>query len=198
MKSQVTTKHGDSGGTRTLGGEKLSKSHPIIECTGCIDEARAYTALVRLRMVEEKPEGYERYAEFLMWLIHTYFLIGATCSDPGNRHPEYRRGDLGPEHIQRLEAEQARLEERVKLPRQFIASAANPLAGEVDVLVTVVRRLERSVVRMKEAVPEFDASSIVVFVNRLSDALYMLARSLEQGKHVTVDYTLLDGGPSAP
>jgi cob(I)alamin adenosyltransferase len=198
MKSQVTTKYGDGGDTRTLGGEKLPKSHPIIECAGCVDEARAYTALVRLRVLEAQPEGHEGCAEFLMWLIHTYFLIGAACSDPGNRYPEYRRGDIGPEHVHRLETEQSRIEERVKLPRQFIASAANTLAGEVDVLVTVVRRLERAIVCMKEAAPEFDASSILVFVNRLSDTLYMLARSFEQGKHVSVDYTLLDAKPNTP
>jgi len=192
MKSQVTTKRGDRGETTTLGGEKLAKSHAIIECTGCIDEARAYTALVRHHILEQKPEGHEHYAEFLWWLIHVYFLMGAACNDPTNRRPEYRRGDLGPAHIRRLETEQQRLEEQVKLPRQFIASASTLLAAEVDVLVTVVRRLERSLVREKESVPDFDASSILIFVNRLSDTLFMLARFLEHGAHLPVDYSLLD------
>lgn len=192
MKSQVTTKRGDGGETTTLGGEKLSKSHPIVECTGCVDEARAYTALLRLHVLDQKPEHCEHCAEFLWWLIHTYFLIGASCNDPSNRHPEIRRGAIGPLHIQRLEREQERLENAVKLSRQFIATAANPLAGEADVLVTIVRRLERSVVRLKEAVPEFDCASILTFLNRLSDTLYMLARYFENGEHVTVDYSVLD------
>ncbi len=192
MKSQVTTKRGDGGETTTLGGETLPKSHPIVECTGCVDEARAYTALLRLRVLEQEPEQYEHCAEFLWWLIHTYFLIGASCNDPSNRHPEFRRGAIGKAHIERLEAEQERLENAVKLPRQFIATAVNPLAGETDVLVTIVRRLERSVVHLKEAVPEFDCASILTFVNRLSDTLYMLARYFENGQHLTVDYSVLD------
>ncbi len=191
MKSQVTTKRGDGGETITLGGEKLPKSHPIVECTGCLDESRAFTALVRLHLIEAQPKEHKHWADFLLWLLHVHFLIGTACNDPSNHHPEFRRGDLGQEHMQRLEKEQERLELAVKLPRQFIVSAATPLAAEVDVLATVVRRLERALVRLKEAVPEFEAKAILAFVNRLSDTLYLLARFLEDGDHQTVDYSVL-------
>ena len=43
-----------------------------------------------------------------------------------------------------------------------------------------------------EAAPEFTADSILPFVNRLSDFLFMLARTIEDGQHITVDYGLLD------
>lgn len=190
-RSPVTTKRGDKGETRTLGGEKVSKSHVIVECTGCVDELRAATALVRQHVLAERPGDCEAVASFLLWLMHVYFLIGSQCSDPRNRRPEYRRADVGPKHVERLESEQRRYEEAVRLPRQFIVSATTPLAAEVDALATVARRLERAVVRLKEAVPEFDAAHVLVFVNRLSDTLFMLARYLEGGKHQTVDYGLL-------
>ncbi|MCC6487383.1 MAG: ATP:cob(I)alamin adenosyltransferase [Candidatus Hydrogenedentes bacterium] len=192
MRSQVTTKQGDGGETRTLGGEKVPKSHPIVECTGALDEARAYTALVRHHLLERFPEGQEGPAQFLLWLLHVYFLIGTACNDPRRKHPEYRRGELGEPQIRRLEAEQERLESRVTLPRQFIVTASNPLSAEVDVLATHVRRLERSIVRLKESVPEFDTTALFPFINRLSDTLYLLARDLEHGTHHTVDYSLLE------
>ena len=57
MKSSVTTKHGDRGETDALSGDRLPKTHPIIECTGCLDELRAHTALVRqLLPTEPAPE----------------------------------------------------------------------------------------------------------------------------------------------
>ncbi|GMV91435.1 MAG: cobalamin adenosyltransferase [Candidatus Hydrogenedentota bacterium] len=194
MKSQVTTKHGDSGDTTTLAGEKVSKSHAIVECTGCIDEARAWTALVRQRLTSANLEDAAHWQDFLLWLLHVYFVIGSACSDPANRRPTYHPRVLGQADIERLESEQQRLEDRVKLPRQFAASGANPVAAECDVLVTVVRRMERSVVRLRESVPDFEATAILIFVNRLSDTLFMLARYLDGGVHVPVDYRLLDTG----
>lgn len=192
MKSQVTTKQGDEGNTRSLAGDTLSKSHIIIECTGCVDEARAHTALLRHLILEAKPDDHEQWGEFLFWLTHVYFLIGTACNDPQNKHPEYRHGEVSDKHMDRLEAVQRDLEARITLPKQFVATASNTLAAQTDVTTTVVRRLERRLVALKEAVPEFDAAHILPFVNRLSDTLYMLARFLDNGNHVVVDYTVLD------
>ena len=194
MSSQVTTKKGDGGETLTLGGDRVPKSHPIVECTGALDEARAYTALVRHHLLERQPQGHEELAAFLLWLLHVYFLIGTACNDPRRRHPEYWRGELGASHMRRLEEEQARLESRVSLPRQFIVTASNPLSAEVDVLATHVRRLERNLVHLKEAIPEFETTTLFPFINRLSDTLYLLARVLEEGTHHTVDYSILEPG----
>ncbi|GMU92412.1 MAG: cobalamin adenosyltransferase [Candidatus Hydrogenedentota bacterium] len=191
MKSQVTTRRGDGGKTSTLGGDTVSKSHPIVECTGSVDELRAHIALVRQHVLAHKPEDYESIAGFLWWLLHVCFALGSQCSDPNNKHPEWRKVDLEQRHLERLEREQGRYEEAVKLPKQFIVSATNTLAAEVDVLTTMARRLERSIVRLQELEPDFDATLIVMFVNRLSDTLYMLARYLDRGRHQTVDYTVL-------
>jgi cob(I)alamin adenosyltransferase len=190
-RSQVTTKRGDHGETTALSGDHYSKSHPIMECSGAVDEARAQTALARqLVLLSDRPESAEA-AGFLYWLLHAYFLIGAACSDPTNRHPGYRAADIGPEHLERLERYQARLEEQVTLPKAFIVSASNPLAAQMDLTATYARRLERSLVRLKEAIPEFDTTHLFPFINRLSDTLFMLARSLDAGDYQTVNYDVL-------
>ncbi len=180
MKSQLTTKQGDSGNTRALDGATYPKSHPIMECVGTVDEARTHTALIRLMIMLEKPPGHERMAETLLWVLNAYFAIGAACSDPELAHPEYHSKMISQEDIDRLEAEQLRLEVETRLPHTFTVSASSVLAAEVDITCTVVRRLERSIVRLKEAVPGFDAAHIIVFVNRLSDYLFMLARTLDR------------------
>lgn len=191
-RSRVTTKNGDAGTTRTLGGEVLPKGHPVLECTGWVDALRAQTALVRLHVLEDPPAKSEAIGEFLLWLLHVYFLIGSAVNDPENRHPEYHKDTLGPKHLAKLEQEQARLESDLQLPRAFIVSASNTLAAEFDVTATVARTLERRLVELKATVPAFDADEILRFVNRLSDFLYVLARFVEKGKHHPVDYSVLD------
>lgn len=190
-RSQVTSKRGDRGETSTLGGSRVSKAHPVIECCGCVDELRAYIAMVRLMAIRERP-GDAPSSEFLLWLLHCCFAIGSQCSDPRNAHPEYRKVDIVSAHVDELERFQKRIEDEVRLPKLFIVSASNELAAHVDVLTTLARRLERAIVRLKEVEPDFECAMILVFVNRLSDTLYMLARKFDGDHHHTVDYSRMD------
>lgn len=188
MDSQVTTRRGDAGYTTALSGDSYSKSHVIMDCVGSIDELRAHLAVLRLKVADEDPAT----ANFLLWLLHTCFLLGSACSDPENRHPEYHRRRIGEKEVTRLEAEQARLETLVRLPRQFILSASNEKAAIADLACTVARRMERNVVRLRETESEFNKSEIFVFINRLSDYLYILARWLDKGQYQAVDYEMFD------
>lgn len=197
-RSQVTTKRGDQGTTVTIAGVELPKSHPILECCGQIDALRSYTALCRLEVLASARPDADHIADFLLWAMHIYFLMGSQCNDPEDRKPEYRKMDVSPEHLARLEAFQAELEAKTKLPRQFALSASNPLAARFDYACTLARHAERAAVRLKEAVPGFKSEHILMFLNRLSDTLFMLARYLDEGKHLTVDYDSLGArGPQA-
>ena len=194
MKSQVTTKQGDSGYANALSGARLPKSHPVMECVGSVDELRAHMARIRLRLIQDSAATHEECAAFLLWLLHTFFLIGAMCSDCENKHPEYRIRDLLSLDLERLEAEQMRLERLTPLPHHFVVSATTLLSADVDVACTVARRLERALVRLKESMSAFDAEIILQFMNRLSDYLFILARYLEHPAHHVVDYTQLATG----
>lgn len=191
MRSKVTTKKGDRGETVTISGDSYAKSHPLVECCGHLDSLRSFTALARLEWLDSGRDDAEGLEQQLMWLLHVYFLIGAQCNDPQNKHPEYRKGDVGPGHIETLEAYQEAWERRIELPRKFIVSASSVLSARFDVVCTVARQFERTLVTLKQACPEFDAQHILPFVNRLSDYLYIVARVLENGDHTGVDYTVL-------
>ena len=192
MTSPVTTKRGDTGTTMILAGERLPKSHPILQTTGKVDSLRAQTALLRMQILERGTAQQRELDEALFWLLHCYFLIGTAVNDPKGIHPEYRQADLDASHLARLEEIQTALEARVSLPQSFIVSASNSLAAQADVVATVARELERALVQLKEAIPEFEVTAILAFVNRLSDSLYIMARFLEEGNHVPVDYSVLD------
>ncbi len=192
MKSQVTTKHGDSGETRTLGGDAVSKADPTIECTGAVDAARAQIALLRLEILERKPDDTDGIAEFLFWVLHVLFLVGTQCSDPHKKKPEYWHEPVAAKHLERLEAYQAKLEADVELPKKFTVSAGTYLGARADVVVTEVRALERAMVKLKESIPEFDVEYMLPSMNRLSDTLFMLGRKLDGGEFVPLDYSALD------
>ena len=192
MRSQVTTGRGDEGYTVAISGDRLSKSDPVMECCGCVDALLAHTALVRVLIQESGREDAKQLSETLYWLLHVYFLMGTECNDPSAKRPEYRKGTVSPEHLKRLEAWQAELEAVLNLPKAFVVSASNPLSAQVDIACTAARSAERSIVRLKEAVPEFQAQDILAFVNRLSDFLYILARHLEDGRYQVVDYSIFD------
>lgn len=192
MRSHVTTGKGDSGSTRTIAGDIVSKGDLILDCTGNLDSLRAHLAALRLRLLRENAIDHDEHAEFLFWLLHVLFLVGTQINDPLGKHPEYRVDTVSGKHMLKLEAEQERLESRLNLPKSFIVSAATLLAAEADIAATVCRTLERAVVRLKEGTAGFDAAQMIAFLNRLSDYLFVLARYLEQGNHIPVDYTVLD------
>jgi len=188
MKSQVTTKTGDDGTTRILGGEMLSKNHPVVEASGALDSLRAQLAMLRLAIVDRNPAGAEQHAAFVWWLMHLCFVAGAEISDPvWSRHAAHP-GKVGPDHLAKLEAEQDRLEQMTPLPHAFIVSASNMAAATADVTATVARTFERRLVALHEAMPEFACEDLLIFANRLSDYLYILARRLDDGRFQTVDY----------
>ena len=192
MGSQVTTKRGDSGETRALSGEVYSKSHPIFMACGDVDAVRAGIAALRLKLQLDDSEQAKEASEFLFWLLHVCFLIGSQCNDPLNKKPEYRNRDIGAAQLEALETFQAKVEAQVELPKFFIVSASNELAAMTDILCTDVRRLERSIVVLKETLPGFDTTVLLPFINRLSDTIFMLARWFENGDHTPVDYEVLD------
>jgi len=195
MKSQITTKRGDSGNAVALDDKTYPKSHIIMECVGCTDEVRTQLALLRLQIIERRPAEYEILEDFLLWLLHVFFLIGAECSDPTMRRPENHRRRLCSRDLEELEDAQDYLERKTPLLNCFVVSGSNALSARADIVVTATRRLERKIVRLKEAVPEFEATDILAFVNRLSDYLYVLARTLDAGTQLGVDYEILGPQP---
>ncbi len=191
MKSQITTKTGDEGEAVALNGNRYSKAHPLMECVGAVDELRAHTALLRQQLLDSERPDRDELAAFLFWVLHTYFLMGAACSDPERTRPEFRHDEIGADHLHHLEKEQAQLEKGIRLPHAFIVCAGNSLAAQADVTAGVARRFERALVRLRDACSGFEADGMLAYTNRLSDYLYMLARYLEHPDHMAVDYDVL-------
>lgn len=185
----ITTGKGDQGETRALDGSTLPKDHAMMEALGALETLRAHLALLQIRLqpIAEEKES----TECLFFLLHACFALGAYISDPESADPESPHA-LTPQHLERLEQEQHRLETELNLPGAFIAAASNEDAALADLAVAAARSFERRLVGYQRIAPGFNAPLPLAFANRMSDFLFILARHLEKGVYHTVDYSRLN------
>ena len=168
--SRIYTRTGDDGTTALFGGGRVSKASSRVEAYGTVDELNAWIG----RCLPDLMDGRTRAR--LEAVQHDLFALGAALATPapdGNR-PRPKVPDLPVARIQEMEdwIDEAWAE----LPplRTFVLPGGTPGSAGVHVARTVCRRAERALVRLAEIEPvEEDA---LRYLNRLSDALFALAR----------------------
>jgi cob(I)alamin adenosyltransferase len=167
---KIYTKTGDTGDTGLFGGGRVPKDDPRVEAYGDVDELNAVIGMARA--VEQMP----RIDEVLVPVQRDLFAIGALLATPDRekmaQHLEKARID--DERIAQLEQAIDDAESELEPLRSFIVPGGTPKAAALHVARTVCRRAERHVVRLQHAeeLPELT----VIYLNRLSDLLFTLAR----------------------
>jgi cob(I)alamin adenosyltransferase len=167
---KIYTKTGDAGTTGLFGGGRVGKDHPRVEAYGDVDELNA--ALGLARAVEVMP----RIDEVLVPIQRDLFAIGALLATPDRekmrQHLEKARVDE--ERVAQLERAIDEADRELEPLRAFVLPGGTPKAAALHVARTVCRRAERRVVRLQadEELPHL----VVVYLNRLSDLLFTLAR----------------------
>lgn len=163
---KIYTGGGDRGDTGLFGGQRTGKDDPRIEAYGTVDELGA-----ALGLADGLDEGGE-LAESIRGIQRDLFRIGAVLACPDPAAPEVE--PLPEDAPALLETWIDRLEEDLPPLRRFILSGGCPQAGSLHVARTVCRRAERRVVALAGSlnVP----AAIVVYLNRLSDFLFVAAR----------------------
>jgi cob(I)alamin adenosyltransferase len=167
---KIYTKTGDTGETALFGGGRVAKTHPRVEAYGDVDELNAAIGLAR--SIEMMP----RIDEVLVPLQRDLFAIGALLATPDRekmkRHLEKARIDDG--RIAELEHAIDDCDRELEPLKAFIIPGGTPKSAALHVARTVCRRAERRVVAL---VPGEEIPAIViVYLNRLSDLLFTLAR----------------------
>jgi cob(I)alamin adenosyltransferase len=168
----ITTRIGDRGTTRTLFGETLSKSAPRIEACGQVDELVSALGLARASA--------ERGSELdlqLQQIQRTLFAFAAEIS-AGPVHATDLPQRLDTKAVRALDAFRKRLEHTVEPMRDFIIPGENLLGAQLDFARTLARRCERAIVTLADR-KEFRNRQALVWLNRLSDVLWLLARQAE-------------------
>jgi cob(I)alamin adenosyltransferase len=166
---RIYTKTGDLGETSLLGGTRVPKDHLRVAAYGDVDETNAALGAVRA-LAEETLE------RLILSIQKDLFAIGAQLADPSHKVTARRaKAAVTPAHVRRLERAIDAREERLPPLRSFVLPGGTPAAALLHQARTVCRRAERSVVTLaREA--DIDPR-IIVYLNRLSDLVFVLARA---------------------
>ena len=170
MTFKIYTKTGDSGDTGLFGGGRVDKDHPRVEAYGDVDELNA--ALGLARSIELMP----RIDEVLVPIQRDLFAIGALLATPDHdkMREQLAKARTDDERIGELERAINAAEAELEPLQSFILPGGTPKAAALHVARTVCRRAERRVVRLAHEI-ELPSLSII-YLNRLSDLLFTLAR----------------------
>ena len=172
---KIYTKKGDKGNTRMLFGDAVSKDDLAPDAYGSVDELVAALGLIRAdnKLPIEVQESVLRIQREL-------FIVGAELATTKENREKLKPDQTLVEKkmILKLEKEIDFLEEKNGIPDFFVVPGENEISAKFDWARVVSRRAERKCVRWQRNL-EIDDSQVVVYLNRLSDLLWMLAREFE-------------------
>jgi cob(I)alamin adenosyltransferase len=167
---KIYTRTGDQGETSLFGGPRVSKDVLRLEACGTVDELNSLLGAARAATL---PEDLDRLLDRLQ---NELFELGAELAavDPIARGTR----TLGPPHVGALEASIDHYQAGLPELRQFILPGGTPAAAQLHVARTVCRRAERRLVSLlRSDGPEQVSSTLITYLNRLGDLLFVLARA---------------------
>jgi cob(I)alamin adenosyltransferase len=169
---KIYTKTGDTGETSLFDNSRVSKADARVDAYGEVDELNACLGAARAAGVD--PDA----AAALESIQKDLFAIGARLADPSSRIADrVTKAAISDEQVRRLEQTIDRLETELPALRRFILPGGTHAGSLLHLARTVCRRAERRVVGLGPAAVE---PNVVVYLNRLSDLLFVMARAVNQ------------------
>lgn len=160
---KIYTKMGDSGETSLFGGGRVPKNSPRIEVYGTIDELNSHLGVVRAQRPSPELDA------VLTMIQERLFVLGAQLASPKEGTVKIADSDVA-----ELESAIDRLETALPPLKAFILPGGGRVGSALHVARTVCRRAERLAVAL-DRIDRLEPS-IIRFLNRLSDLLFVMAR----------------------
>ncbi len=164
---KLYTKTGDDGTTGLFGGARVAKNSARVEAYGTVDETNAAIGVARAARCEPAID------EMLAGVQKDLFVVGAELACVPGRESRLSTPLLGEADIARLERAIDEADAACPPLRTFILPGGSPPAAALHLARTVCRRAERAVLAIDDARPR---PALVIYLNRLSDLLFALAR----------------------
>lgn len=178
---RVYTKGGDKGETSLIGGERVSKADPRLDCYGTLDELNAVIGLA-IEALGASPVGGPHLTPILRRVQNELFNLGCELAtpDPDQRAKLPR---IEPRHVEGLERDIDAVNDELPALKSFVLPGGGWPSAYCHLARTVCRRAERLVVGMGEA-EDIGGELPVQYLNRLSDALFVWGRwaALKDGR----------------
>jgi len=175
---KIYTKTGDNGTTALFGGTRVPKHNVRIDAYGTVDELNSWLGLIR----DQKMDGHSK--QILISIQNKLFTIGAElATDPQKAvlksgKERLRINKINEGDIELLEKEMDQMNEALPAIAHFVLPGGHPTVSYCHIARTVCRRTERLVSHLCEQEP--CDPSILSYINRLSDYLFVLARKLSK------------------
>ena len=166
-KATIYTGTGDSGTTSLIGGKRVAKDNIRVQAYGTIDELNAHLGLLVVSLNNDQTK------QFIEQVEHNMLTIGCNLAGGEERYT------LTEEDITTLQEAIDKLEASLPAMHEFIIPGGTEAAARANLCRTVCRRAEREIVSLQREceVPQ----NILVYINRLSDYLFLLQRQLIDG-----------------
>jgi len=171
----IATKTGDDGTTGLMYNRRVSKCHPRVEAYGAVDELNAALGLARA----SAPEGF--LADRLIGIQKDLVTVMGELATQPEDLPRYAKDGftlVTPELTAKVDQIVKEIEAQNVSFRGWATPGANMISAALDLARTTCRRAERRVCALQES-GQLHNHEIIVFLNRLSDALWLLARRAE-------------------
>lgn len=183
----IATTKGDGGTTGLLYGERVRKDSARIECNGAVDEAQAALGYARAVIGATGASGPDDLTAdaldgLLVSLERDLWVLMAEVATPEMQRTKLVAGTslVTVEMVESLTNHVHALEALEVMPKEFVVPGVNLAGAALDVARTVVRRAERLAVATELG----ESSTVVPYLNRLSDLCWLLARAVER-EHLT-------------
>lgn len=172
----IATKTGDAGLTSLLFNRRVSKCHPRVQACGGVDELNSVLGLARASSTQENLRLIiESIQKDLIPLMGEL----ATLQSDLPAYVQGGFGRIGATQIEKLDQYVHDLEKEAGTFQGWVRPGANVAAATLDLARTVCRRAERAVCALAEA-SDLENRGLLIYLNRLSDILWLLARKAEQ------------------
>ena len=173
---KIYTKKGDNGDTSLLYGAKVSKDDIAPNAYGSVDELVASLGLIRAE--SDLPTDTKT---IILRIQRDLFIVGAELATDKSERVKLSKGEtlVTDEMITNLEKNIDNLTEKNGLPNFFVVPGENMISAKLDWSRVVSRRAERKCVTWYKILDMTD-SKVVIYLNRLSDLLWMMARDFEK------------------
>ncbi|WP_420400324.1 cob(I)yrinic acid a,c-diamide adenosyltransferase [Flagellimonas sp.] len=169
---KIYTKTGDKGTTALFTGKRVPKHHIRIESYGTIDELNSFLGLLRDQDMDSHTK------DVLSLIQNKLFTVGAILATEPTKENRLKIPRISDEDIHLLEKEMDQMNEELPEMTHFILPGGHTTVSYCHIARTICRRAERMISYLHEndPVPE----SLLSYINRLSDYLFVLARKLSK------------------
>lgn len=179
-KSKVYTKTGDAGKTGLVSGNRISKADARIDLYGELDELNSRVGVSTSYLAQFKTE-----LDFLHHIQSAIFDLGSNLACEVENRQKYNLPQITDEFIAEIEKEIDRMDHELEPLKNFILPGGTHAAATLHVCRTGARSVERKTIHYFETTKEELPQNAVIFLNRLSDYFFILARYVNKKAQVS-------------